>query len=135
MISHKCRLISWLIWAPRTPMHFFHKTFPGTTDETSTWHRSFTALAFLLLDCQKLTYVKQQDVALPFCCIMLCNIKSTVLHCNIQHYIWDTGSSPNTENIYPFSSFLWPIGIMQSATDCFYLEHPSPCGAVQGLFP
>ena len=35
VISHKCQLICWLILAPRPPMHFLHKTFPGTTDETS----------------------------------------------------------------------------------------------------
>ena len=35
MISHKCRIICWLILAPRHPMNFFHKTFPGTTNETS----------------------------------------------------------------------------------------------------
>ena len=35
MIRHKCRLICWLILAPRLPVHFLHKTFPGTTDETS----------------------------------------------------------------------------------------------------
>ena len=30
MISHKSQLISWLILAPRPPMHFLHITFPGT---------------------------------------------------------------------------------------------------------
>ncbi len=35
VISHKCRLISWLILAPRPPMHFLHKTFPGTSDKIS----------------------------------------------------------------------------------------------------
>ena len=35
VISHKCRLICWLILAPRPSMHFLHKTFPCTTDETS----------------------------------------------------------------------------------------------------
>ena len=34
VISHKCRLICWLILAPRPHMHFLHKTFPGTTDKT-----------------------------------------------------------------------------------------------------
>ena len=33
VISHKCWLISWLILAPRPPMHFLHKTFPGTSDK------------------------------------------------------------------------------------------------------
>ena len=35
VISHKCWLISWLISAPRPPMHFLHKTFPGTSDKIS----------------------------------------------------------------------------------------------------
>ena len=35
VISHKYLLICWLILAPRPPMLFLHKTFPGTTDETS----------------------------------------------------------------------------------------------------
>ena len=35
VISHKCRLISWLILAIRPPMHFLHKTFPGVSDKIS----------------------------------------------------------------------------------------------------
>ena len=35
VISHKCRLMSWLILAPRPPMHFLHKTFPGTSNKIS----------------------------------------------------------------------------------------------------
>ena len=35
VISHKCQLICWLIFAPRPPMHFLYETFPGTSDETS----------------------------------------------------------------------------------------------------
>ena len=35
VISHKYPLICWLILAPRPPMHFLLKTFPGTSDETS----------------------------------------------------------------------------------------------------
>ena len=47
-------------------MHFLHKTFSGTIDKTSHCTvPSFTALAVLFPDCQKLTYVKQQNVALP----------------------------------------------------------------------
>ena len=41
-----------------------HKTFLGTADET--FHcAKFHSSAVLFPDCQKLTYVKQQDVALP----------------------------------------------------------------------
>ena len=35
VISHKCRVISWLILAPRPPMHFLHITFPGTNSKIS----------------------------------------------------------------------------------------------------
>ena len=35
VISHKCRFISWLISAPRPPVHFLHKTFPATSDKIS----------------------------------------------------------------------------------------------------
>ena len=33
VISHKCWFISWLFLAPRPPMHFLHKSFPGTSDK------------------------------------------------------------------------------------------------------
>ena len=35
VISHKCRLFIRLILAPRPPMHFLHKIFPGTYYKTS----------------------------------------------------------------------------------------------------
>ena len=35
VISHKCRLISWLFLAPTPSMHFLHKTFPGASDKIS----------------------------------------------------------------------------------------------------
>ena len=35
VISPKCRLISWLFLAPRPPLHFLHKSFPGTSDKIS----------------------------------------------------------------------------------------------------
>ena len=35
VITHKFRFISWLILAPRPPMHFHHITFPGTIDKIS----------------------------------------------------------------------------------------------------
>ena len=46
-------------------MHFLHKTFPGTLPKSLLTVPSFTAVAVLFPDCQKLAYVKQQDVALP----------------------------------------------------------------------
>ena len=65
MISHKCRLISWVMLAPWPPMHFLHKTFlaPATRSLTVP---IFPALAVLFPDYQNRTYVKQQKVALPF---------------------------------------------------------------------
>ena len=66
MISHKCRLVSWLILASRPPTHFLHKTLPVTRDKISYGTvPSFTALAVLLPDYQNLTYLKQQNLALP----------------------------------------------------------------------
>ena len=35
VISHKCRLISWLFLVQRPPMHFIYNTFPGTSDKIS----------------------------------------------------------------------------------------------------
>ena len=35
LVEHKCRLISWLILAIRPPLHFLHKTFPGTNGKIS----------------------------------------------------------------------------------------------------
>ena len=65
MISHKCQLICWFILAPRPPMHFFFiKCFLALLTRPLTVP-SFTALDVLLPDCQKFTYVKQQNVALP----------------------------------------------------------------------
>ena len=85
MISHKCRLISWLILAPRPPMHFLHKTFPGTSERSLTVP-SFTALAVLFPDYQNRTYVKQQKEALPKfefrktpCCVTIRTSLSTSL--------------------------------------------------------
>ena len=68
VISHKCRLFSWLFLAIRPPIHFLHKTFPCTIVLTTRFLTvpSFTALAVLFTDCQNLTYVKQQNEALPF---------------------------------------------------------------------
>ena len=50
VISHKCRLICWLILAPRPPMYFLHKSFPGTTDDTShcgKFHGSICLISWL----------------------------------------------------------------------------------------
>ena len=71
VISHMCRLICWLILEPRPPngrlpCTFFIKPFLALPMRSLTVP-SFTALAVLFPDCQKLTYVKQQDVALLLC--------------------------------------------------------------------
>ena len=50
VISYKCQLICWLIWAPMLPTHFLHKTFPGTTNKTShcaKFHNSSCLISWL----------------------------------------------------------------------------------------
>ena len=64
MFSHKYRVISWKILAPRPPIHFLHKIFPGTSGKITV--PNFTALAVFFPDYQNQTYVKQQNIALPF---------------------------------------------------------------------
>ena len=61
--SHKCRLMCWLSLAPRPHMHFFTKPFLALATRPLTVP-SFRALTVLFPDCQKLTCVKQQNVAL-----------------------------------------------------------------------
>ena len=50
VISHKCRVISWLFLAPRPSMHFLHKTFPGTSDkifQCAKFHNSSCLISWL----------------------------------------------------------------------------------------
>ena len=50
VISNKFWLICWLILTPRPSMHFLHKTFPGTTDETyhcAKFHSSIRLISWL----------------------------------------------------------------------------------------
>ena len=93
VISHKCRLISWLFLAQGPICTFFVKPFL-TLATKSLILPSFTALAVLFPDYQNLTYVKTTESSAP----LECN-KGLFLDVNPKRHFLDIQKIPKATKL------------------------------------